>query len=54
LGLASSLPVWLTLAGGMALGLGVYALAIWLLKVPELGALRRALPARLSGKSFLK
>jgi hypothetical protein len=50
LGLASSWPVWLTLAGGMALGFGVYALGIWLLKVPELGELRRALQARLSGK----
>jgi putative peptidoglycan lipid II flippase len=49
LGLASSLPVWLTLAGGIALGFGVYALGIWLLKVPELGELRRALLSRLQG-----
>jgi putative peptidoglycan lipid II flippase len=47
LGLASSLPVWLILVGGVALGFGVYALGIWLLKVPELGELRRALQARL-------
>ncbi len=47
LGLVSSWPVWLTLLGGMALGFGIYALGIWLLKVPELGELRRALFSRL-------
>jgi putative peptidoglycan lipid II flippase len=45
---AGDLPLWLIFGGGFGLGLGVYALGVWLLKVPELGALRRSLAARVS------
>lgn len=34
-------PLWLFAAGGIALGLVVYALAAWVLKVPELSELRQ-------------
>lgn len=43
---AGDMPVWLTLTGGVALGLGVYALGMWLLKVSELRELRQALARR--------
>jgi putative peptidoglycan lipid II flippase len=40
-------PVWIAVLSGIAAGLGTYALAAWLLRVPELTELVSALRARL-------
>lgn len=45
---AAEMPVWLVATGGIAFGLGGYALATWLLRVPELGELVAAVRTRLT------
>jgi hypothetical protein len=44
----ASMPGWFIALGGIALGLAVYVLAAWLLRVPELSSTLAAVRARLS------
>jgi putative peptidoglycan lipid II flippase len=43
----SAAPLWLLAAGGVVLGLGIYLLFAWLLRVPELATLRQQLQSRI-------
>lgn len=44
---AAARPLWLQAAGGIAIGLAVYAAAAWLLRVPELAGVLAQVRARL-------
>lgn len=46
-GRAAASSLWLTVGGGIVLGLAVFALVAWLLKVPEFGELLSSLRRRL-------
>jgi hypothetical protein len=50
LGYSRSFSDWLILLGGLVIGILIYALLVWLLRVDEFQAVIRAIRLRLSSK----